>query len=68
MGLTILGIIFIIIASVARFTTLWKVDENSKCISNDSKLVKENKINFYIILLIGIILVIAGVLYTLLCW
>lgn len=65
--LIVFGLILIIIAMVVKFTTNFKVNENSTCPSNDAKLAKENKINFYIFLVLGIILVIIGtILYIVL--
>lgn len=61
MGLLVFGIIFIVIAIVARFTTLWNKKETSQCVENDNKIIKENKVNFYVILSIGIILTIIGI-------
>lgn len=63
MGLIIFGLIFVVIAIVARFTTIWKVSATSKCVTNDTKLVKENKINFYIILGFGSLLILSGIIY-----
>lgn len=63
MGLIIFGLIFVVIAIVARFTTIWKVSDASKCVTNDTKLVKENKINFYIILGFGSLLILSGIIY-----
>lgn len=58
------GLILIIIAMVVKFTTSFKVGENSICPSNDAKLAKENKINFYIFLILGIILLIVGIILS----
>jgi hypothetical protein len=63
MGLIIFGLIFVVISIVARFTTIWKVSDTSKCVTNDTKLVKENKINFYIILGFGSLLILSGIIY-----
>ena len=63
MGLIIFGLIFVVIAVVARFTTIWKVNTTSKCVTNDTKLVKENKSNFYIILGFGSLLILSGIIY-----
>lgn len=63
MGLIIFGLIFVVIAIVARFTTIWKVSATSECVTNDTKLVKENKINFYIILGFGSLLILSGIIY-----
>lgn len=62
--LIVFGLILTIIATVVRFTTSFKVNENSTCPSNDAKLAKENKINFYIFLVLGIILVITGIILS----
>jgi hypothetical protein len=60
--LIVFGLILIIIAMVVRFTTSFKVNENSTCPSNDAKLAKENKINFYVFLIGGIILILIGII------
>jgi hypothetical protein len=62
--LIVFGLILIIIAMVVKFTTSFKVNENSTCPSNDAKLAKENKINFYVFLVLGIILVITGIILS----
>ena len=58
----ILGLIMVVIAIVVKFNTSFVVKENSKCPQNDTKLAKENKINFYIFLIGGIILMITGII------
>lgn len=62
--LIVFGLILIIIAMVVKFTTSFKANENSTCPSNDAKLAKENKINFYVFLVLGIILVITGIILS----
>ena len=66
MGLIVFGITFIVIALVARFTISWEVNKDSKCIDNEIKRVRENKINFYFILTVGCILIICGIIYNIL--
>ena len=62
--LIVFGLILTIIAVVAKFTAIFKVNKNSECPSNDARSVKENKINFYIFLVLGIILVITGIILS----
>ena len=66
MGLIIFGLIFVVIAVISKFTTLQKLNDNSQCIKNDTKYIKENKMNFYIILSIGILMIISGIILEIL--
>lgn len=60
----ILGLIMVVIAIVVKFNTSFTVKENSTCPQNDAKLAKENKINFLIFLIGGIILVLVGIVLS----
>lgn len=63
MGLIIFGLIFVVIAIIARLTTLWEISKNSQCIEKDKRNIKANHINFYITLISGIIFIIGGIIY-----
>ena len=54
----------VVIAIVVKFNTSFTVKENSTCPQNDDKLAKENKINFLIFLIGGIILVLVGIVLS----
>lgn len=60
--LIVFGLIMVIIAIVIKFNTSFKVKENSTCPSNDAKLAKENKVNFYIFLIGGVTLILIGII------
>lgn len=60
----ILGLIMVVIAIVVKFNTSFTVKENSTCPQNDAKLAKENKINFLVFLIGGIILVLVGIVLS----
>ena len=60
----ILGLIMVVIAIVVKFNTSFTVKENSTCPQNDAKLAKENKINFLVFLIGGIILILVGIVLS----
>ena len=57
----VLGLILIGISLYVRFNGKWTL-ENSKCPKNDKKEIKENKINFYIFLILGVVLTVGGII------
>lgn len=62
--LIVFGLIVLIISVVVRFTSKFEVNPNSECIDNEKKVVKSNKINFYIFLGIGSISLITGIILS----
>lgn len=63
MGFFILfGVILMVISLVVRFNMPFKVNENATCLENEKRTVRENKINFYVFLGLGVIFIITGII------
>jgi hypothetical protein len=58
--LIIFGAILVCIAIFVRCKISFTPDSNSNCPDINKKEVRENKINFYVILIIGCLSIIAG--------